>query len=465
MRVLRSHTRRAAAADEPPVVTPQKKVSSTNKTASKDVVNLPTPPLSTRKGKVTKTKKATAPKKQKKEASEASQDVVSLTDDTLPTPAPSTRKGKGKVTKPVTEDEPSQAEKETEPEEQEEKTDQPSQAPVDLADVTLSPLPSNRKRKLSAEVASSKAKNDATPKKQKKESDQASEDPVALTPSPSTLKRKLPTEDESPKKTTPNKKQKKEKPEKRLRKFRTEPPKFFDRVLNRSLGQTFYIISRTSRGTETCPEEDFELVGSSGNTYTVSIGKRLSCNCPHHSLGFQQCKHIIFIMKKVLNAPDELVYQQALISTELKSLFDSASSFSAEPQEEPVKRRPIEGGCPICYCKLDEKKKASIVWCSAACGHNFHMQCLKICARPGKVKCPVCRSDWKGNKKLVTDIQMDEQDAIQRFVKAGNGVSAGDYTDENGEVDTSLINGHLGALSTSARWYKYSDHVKNKLNS
>ncbi|KAH7006343.1 hypothetical protein EDB82DRAFT_422771, partial [Fusarium venenatum] len=244
-----------------------------------------------------------------------------------------------------------------------------------------------------------------------------------LNPSPSTSKRKLPTEDESPKET-PSKKQKKEKAEKRLCKFRTEPPKFFDRVLSRSLGQTFYILNRTSHGTEACPEEDFELVGATGNTYTVSIGNRLSCNCPHHSLGFQQCKHIIFIMKKVLNAPDELVYQQALISTELKSIFDSAPSFSVEPQEEPVKRRPIEGDCPICYCKLEEMKKASIVWCAAACGHNFHMQCLKICARPGKVTCPVCRSDWKGNKKLVTDIQKDDEQMIDRFVDAGHGVNA-----------------------------------------
>ncbi|KAG8674311.1 hypothetical protein FPOAC1_000276 [Fusarium poae] len=449
MRVLRSQTRRTAAAAEN-VVTPQKKVSRkpTNKKtpeasqAPKDPVKLPTPPPSTRKGKVTKpatedespqVEKETESKEQEKEADPAPQSPVDLTDETIPTlsPLPSNRKRKLPASP--------EAKKEATPKKQKKEA---SQEPADLT-----PSPSTRKRKLPARDASPKAKKETTPKKQEKEAAQASQEPVKLTPSPSTRKRKLPIEDKSPK-TTP-KKQKKEKAEKRECKFRTQPPKFFDRVLARALGETFYIIERLTCGTEDCPGEDFELVGSTGSTYTVNIGKRLSCSCPQHSLGFQQCKHIVFIMKKVLNAPDHLLYQQALISTELKSIFDSAPSFSAEPQEKPVQRRPIEGNCPICFFKLDEKKKASIVWCSASCGHNFHMQCLKICARPKSVTCPVCCSDWKGNKKLVTEINQDEYDATHRFVARHNIVGGEHETD-----------GLLDAMSTQARWYKYGDPYK-----
>lgn len=127
-------------------------------------------------------------------------------------------------------------------------------------------------------------------------------------------------------------------------------------------------------------------------------------------------------MKKVLNAPCDLIYQLALISTELQSVFASAPSTSAQEQEKSYKRKPIEGDCPICYYELDAKQEASIVWCAATCGHNFHKECFTIWAKTkhGNVTCPLCRSDWKGDESLVASVQKNKADVEDGYLNVAD---------------------------------------------
>ncbi|KAF5001660.1 hypothetical protein FGRMN_966 [Fusarium graminum] len=230
------------------------------------------------------------------------------------------------------------------------------------------------------------------------------------------------------------KKPKAEQEEKRVRRFRPHPPQSFQDVYDRALSQRFYVLNRVRGGTADCPEEDVEMTGSTGNIYTVHIGKRPNCTCPHNKKG-HQCKHILYVLKQVLNAPFELVYQLALLSTELCSIFASAPPISVHGNGESDKRKPIEGDCPICYCELDEKNKESIVWCAAACGQNIHEQCFKMWAKtkpgPGKVTCPMCRSVWKGDEKLVAKVQKDEGEMEEGYVNVGDQLGIGRQRDES----------------------------------
>jgi hypothetical protein len=95
-------------------------------------------------------------------------------------------------------------------------------------------------------------------------------------------KRKAPTDDSSPPK------------EKRLRAHRAHPPQSFHDVHSRALSQRFYVLERTRGGTEECPEEVFEMTGSTGNIYTVHIKQQPTCDCPHALKG-NQCKHVIYV--------------------------------------------------------------------------------------------------------------------------------------------------------------------------
>ncbi|KAF4448713.1 E3 ubiquitin-protein ligase Zswim2 [Fusarium austroafricanum] len=314
-------------------------------------------------------------------------------------------------------------------------------------------------------------KNFTTPQKPNSQvvnkAGQTPENPINLTGntlSPSSVKRKaheITSEDVSyqmekedkVKGKGKSKKQKTGKEEKRLRRFRPKPPQSFHEIYDRALSQRFYVLNRVRGGTKDCPNEDIEMTGSTGNIYTVHIGKQPRCTCPHNQNG-HQCKHILYVMKQVLHAPFELVYQLALLSTELQTIFTSAPPISAPGHEhggESDKRKPIEGDCPICYCELDEKNPESIVWCAAACGQNIHEECFKMWAQTkrggGNVTCPMCRSVWKGDENLVARVRKDQGDVDEEgYVNVADQLGISRQRDE----------------SSYSRWYGYHQRRRNE---
>lgn len=117
------------------------------------------------------------------------------------------------------------------------------------------------------------------------------------------------------------------------------------------------------------------------------------------------------VLSKVLNAPFDLVYQLALLSTELQQIFANAPPIKLPSSEivEDKNRKPVEGDCPICFSELDAKASESVVWCRAACGQNMHRDCFGMWAKSkaGETTCPMCRSVWEGNKDLLNVKKID----------------------------------------------------------
>ncbi|KAK4174163.1 hypothetical protein QBC36DRAFT_45512 [Triangularia setosa] len=255
------------------------------------------------------------------------------------------------------------------------------------------------------------------------------------TPAPSS-KRKQPhasASDDDLEKSTPIKKQRVTKPkeEKRLRRFRSKPPQSFHELYSRALTQRFFILSRTGTTPSSLqpnipPSESIELTGSTGNIYTITISSLPSCTCPHFSSGkAPQCKHIIYVLSRVLRAKFDYVYQLAFLTSELDEIFASAppiinnlDSGANSSDESDGKRKPIAGDCPICFEEFDanDNKKEEIVWCKAACGQNIHKQCFDMWAATKKgqgrreVTCPYCRSVWQKESEgeLVKKVQKEK---------------------------------------------------------
>jgi hypothetical protein len=156
-----------------------------------------------------------------------------------------------------------------------------------------------------------------------------------------------------------------------------------------------FVVSRTREGTAECPGETVQLAGTTGNVYTVKIGNLPSCNCPHARKG-NQCKHIAYVMGRVLHAPENLEYQLALLNGELKEIFDKAPPIPAASSDGDGKRKPIEDDCPICCMPFEDGE--DIVYCKAACGNNIHKDCFQQWAatKTGhSVPCPFCRTPWQ----------------------------------------------------------------------
>lgn len=110
--------------------------------------------------------------------------------------------------------------------------------------------------------------------------------------------------------TTPEKKniipltwkQKKSKvpsPEKRLRPYRNHAPQTYQARYERALAQRMFLIHRqkTTKSDEhgEYEEEVFDMVGTTGNVYQVTISKVPKCTCPDWRNNRGQCKHIIYV--------------------------------------------------------------------------------------------------------------------------------------------------------------------------
>lgn len=133
-------------------------------------------------------------------------------------------------------------------------------------------------------------------------------------------------------------------------------------------------------------------------------------------------------MSKVLNAPFNLTYQLALLSSELRKIFASAPPIESPEDaagggDDDGKRKPIEGDCPICFSELEEKGEA-IVWCRAACGQNMHQQCFETWARTksgaGKVTCPMCRSVWEAEAGSVSQVEKSRGTISEGYVNVAD---------------------------------------------
>lgn len=201
-----------------------------------------------------------------------------------------------------------------------------------------------------------------------------------------------------------SKKQKKEAlEEKRLKTFRSKAPQSFLQKLARAQTQRMIVIGRTRHGQGEELHEDIDIVGTTGNIYTVTIGRLPSCTCPDHGKG-NECKHKVYALHTVLRAPTELQYQRAFLTAEVEEILANAppipNATSDSEEDNDGKRKPIEGECPICYMDFDPDNNA-IVWCKAACGNNMHKDCFDQWAasqRGQEVRCVYCRQPWQMEK-------------------------------------------------------------------
>lgn len=194
-----------------------------------------------------------------------------------------------------------------------------------------------------------------------------------------------------------------------VNRFRKAMPQSYAETMNRAVTQRMFIVNRERHNNDHCPHstpdcpiEVVDLAGSTGNIYTVTIEHVPTCTCPNFVKGNPQCKHILYVLVKVLKAPSDILYQAAFLTSELREIFDNAGPLPSETvsaEDKDGKRKPVEGDCPICVEELDPKTE-EIVWCHAACGNNLHKTCFDQWAaskRNSDVTCPYCRTAWEAS--------------------------------------------------------------------
>jgi len=91
----------------------------------------------------------------------------------------------------------------------------------------------------------------------------------------------------------------------------------------------------------------------------VTVNKVPSCTCPDAEKG-NQCKHIIYVMVNVLKAREDLAYQLALLTSELREIFANCpvtpQTKDGSSTDTGGSRKPVEGDCPVCVMEFEARK-------------------------------------------------------------------------------------------------------------
>ncbi|KAF9002785.1 hypothetical protein BDQ17DRAFT_1356812 [Cyathus striatus] len=215
-------------------------------------------------------------------------------------------------------------------------------------------------------------------------------------------------------------------PEKRLAMFKPKcPQNIMDRV-HRVMTQRIFMISRHREGSEL--KETFQVLGSTGNVYTVTIDHKPRCDCPDAYKG-NHCKHIVLLQ---VSQDSNLWYQKALLTSELEQIFANAplapnslanpkireayaratgqappSSEEEEEQEHGKRKIPGEDDdCPICYDSMHGAKEDKLAWCEE-CGNAIHKECWDQWKRTSQsqgkpLTCVWCRATWPADNGVGT---------------------------------------------------------------
>ncbi|KAK0305643.1 hypothetical protein LTR01_006790 [Friedmanniomyces endolithicus] len=154
--------------------------------------------------------------------------------------------------------------------------------------------------------------------------------------------------------------------EKRLRRWRKHAPTSYLEIRSRALTQRMFCLDRQrDTSNPSHPTETISLAGTTGNVYTIVIDKVPSCDCPHARKG-NQCKHIAYVLSRVLRAPARLEYQLALTSSELREVFARAPPLPSETaekgEEKDGRRKAVEGECPICCVDFEPESEEAVVY-------------------------------------------------------------------------------------------------------
>lgn len=181
-----------------------------------------------------------------------------------------------------------------------------------------------------------------------------------------------------------------------------------DRI-SRALNQRLFLIDSET-------DEIYYVQGSTGSEYRVysklDIENRLlrySCECMDFKIRRNICKHVIFILMRVMQVDYNILQDYFKISQhELNNLHqyrDRSNITRRIIVKDKVKRRDIDENtdeCPICFeLLLDNNKKVKdkLIWCEHGCGNSIHERCftawsIALTKQGKKVTCVLCRNNW-----------------------------------------------------------------------
>lgn len=157
-------------------------------------------------------------------------------------------------------------------------------------------------------------------------------------------------------------------------------------------------------------EKIFMVMGTTGNVYKVIIKSKPECNCPDFQTRGNRCKHIYFILLRVMHINNSNEDQEIFDENELKTMFASMPQFLNHLIVDDVHRslyndlknksnnikivdqKSTDDICPICLDDLDNLEELD--YCKYSCGKPIHKTCFSMWMKKNNTNCVFCRGSW-----------------------------------------------------------------------
>lgn len=165
-------------------------------------------------------------------------------------------------------------------------------------------------------------------------------------------------------------------------------------------------------------KKEYKIMGSTGNVYTVTISKKSECTCPDYKMRRIRCKHICFVLVRILKVNDKYLLLKSFTPDNLVDIFSKASidrSFvipdeSKKKYDELINKPVVDNDnrkenddmCPICLDDIVDLNLA--YYCKKSCGKNVHIECFDMWAKNKGRVCVFCNTLWKDDKSTYINL-------------------------------------------------------------
>lgn len=154
---------------------------------------------------------------------------------------------------------------------------------------------------------------------------------------------------------------------------------------------------------DTIAPGQYLIQGSQDNNWTVHLdGTHVECTCPDNQNRGAVCKHLIFVLIRVLHKPITAARTVRQLLTDVPVAPPAPVECSSDIlmriwQAHPDWKQPryVEGAeCAVCFEAMDPTREY-IWWCRTTCGNTMHRLCIEQCMAHGIQTCPHCRHSWR----------------------------------------------------------------------
>lgn len=188
---------------------------------------------------------------------------------------------------------------------------------------------------------------------------------------------------------------------------------------HRGLKQKLYLIELSDSDVDKKKlSKKFIIMGSTGNVYQVCIKNTPTCTCPDYKLRKKRCKHIYFVLIRIMNVSKnnedimkftdaDLLHMFSSIPKITKTLYIDNSLKEIYKKKTNknlnlIQMKSIEDLCLVCLDELDNGEELD--YCKYSCGKPIHKDCYNMWFkaaqnRTKQKKCLFCQKPWDNDNE------------------------------------------------------------------